>query len=286
MKLAICAILLVHTLSFKMKAQKGFYYSYSDPVYYQSGATANYVPQTSYGLYDPYATSFYNSAYTQYPTVPYGMQNSYGYNSPFGFRRAGQPVPNKEEIKNEISQLKKEVWGKDNYSTEDIRKDNKAYDAKWLITQLKITRVLELEDLLNEKGPSQQNQEEKPKEDKESQQRKNKVEDKTNSKVEISKDTKTEGKNMRVTSDEDKKGNQPKTKKSGSPNSQPEPETPQSGSPKSQPEPDTPKNERKKSQSQKVGEQHSDDKSGQTNLKQIPSKTEKAPKENEKGPKN
>merc|ERR1711934_456972 len=53
--------------------------------------------------------------------------------------------------KSELKNLKKEIWGKDSFDTTELRKNNRAYDSRWLIAQLKITRALELEDNLKKK---------------------------------------------------------------------------------------------------------------------------------------
>ncbi len=55
---------------------------------------------------------------------------------------------NLEEAKKELSQIKNEVWGNQDFSTEEIRKSKKAYDIKWILAQLKIAKVLELEDMI------------------------------------------------------------------------------------------------------------------------------------------
>ena len=54
----------------------------------------------------------------------------------------------KEEAQKELNSLKKEIWGKEDFSTETIRK-NKIYDPRWLMAQLKIARAINLEDMLN-----------------------------------------------------------------------------------------------------------------------------------------
>jgi len=53
-----------------------------------------------------------------------------------------------EEAQKELKELKKAVFTDENYDTSDLRTDGKAYDTKWLINQLKITRALEIEDIL------------------------------------------------------------------------------------------------------------------------------------------
>ena len=60
----------------------------------------------------------------------------------------------------ELRELKKEIWGREEWSTEDIRDSGKVYDARWLLAQLKITRVVELEDMLNIKYNQENEKEE------------------------------------------------------------------------------------------------------------------------------
>jgi len=54
----------------------------------------------------------------------------------------------KEEALKEISLLKKEISGNDNFNTDEIRKTNKAYDPRWLVGQLRISRLLSMEDMI------------------------------------------------------------------------------------------------------------------------------------------
>ena len=54
-----------------------------------------------------------------------------------------------EDIEKQIKSLKKEIFGKENYSTKELRKNNKAYDPRWLVAQLKVARLLFLEDEIN-----------------------------------------------------------------------------------------------------------------------------------------
>merc|ERR1711957_206144 len=51
-----------------------------------------------------------------------------------------------EDVEKQIKVLKKEIFGKEDFSTKDLRKNNKAYDPRWLLAQLKIARLLFLED--------------------------------------------------------------------------------------------------------------------------------------------
>lgn len=57
-----------------------------------------------------------------------------------------QKEKSKEEIEKEVKSLKREVFGNETASTTKIRKEHKAYDPKWLLAQMKISRVLFLED--------------------------------------------------------------------------------------------------------------------------------------------
>ena len=50
------------------------------------------------------------------------------------------------DAEKQIRALKKEIFGKEDYSTKELRKNNKAYDPRWLLAQLKIARLLFLED--------------------------------------------------------------------------------------------------------------------------------------------
>merc|ERR1712151_83153 len=53
-----------------------------------------------------------------------------------------------EDAEKQVRTLKKEIFGKEEFSTKDLRKNNKAYDPRWLLAQLKIARLLFLEDEL------------------------------------------------------------------------------------------------------------------------------------------
>merc|ERR1712032_64643 len=46
----------------------------------------------------------------------------------------------------EIKELRKEIYGNENFSTREIRMNSRAYDPRWLLAQLKISRILFLED--------------------------------------------------------------------------------------------------------------------------------------------
>ena len=128
---------------------KGIYYSYSDPTYYSyTPVSYTFAPSSYYYTSNPYS-SFYAGSVVYPSTYSYSSYPSYWRKGANEELKLEEPKP--EELKKELSKLKKEVWGKEDYSTEQIRKENKAYDSRWLIAQLKITRVLEIEDVLSQK---------------------------------------------------------------------------------------------------------------------------------------
>lgn len=159
MKLIIALILVVSVFSLrvvkeKKENEKGIAYTYSTPVYYASTPVYyTYTPSSYYYSFDPYS-SYYFGSYV-YPTT-------FSYASyPYYWRKTGQEGENAqkpeagkkpefkpEEAEKEIKYLKKEIFGDENYNTDEVRKSKKIYDAKWLISQLKLTRILEIEDLM------------------------------------------------------------------------------------------------------------------------------------------
>jgi hypothetical protein len=56
-----------------------------------------------------------------------------------------------EQMEKELAHLKKELFNGDESKIKKIRESKQAYDSKWLRSQLKITRVLELEDFIANK---------------------------------------------------------------------------------------------------------------------------------------
>jgi len=59
-----------------------------------------------------------------------------------------------EKMQQELSYLKKELFNNDDSKIKKIRESKQAYDSKWLRKQLRITRVLELEDIIASKKNS------------------------------------------------------------------------------------------------------------------------------------
>ena len=108
-----------------------------------------YTPVT-YSYYPSYYSYSYYDYYYPYYSYWYGLYwRTDGDNE--AERSKEQPKPQEfdvEKAKTELAKLKKDVWGDEKYSTEEIRKNNKAYDSRWLLAQLKISRALELEDMI------------------------------------------------------------------------------------------------------------------------------------------
>lgn len=151
MKLAVIALSCIHALSVKISLQssavsaKG--YILSTPVVYTPVTYISPVYTTAERVYPVYDSVYYYGG-VSVPTTNYVT---------FYRKETNQvETENKKEqkndankIKTEIENLKKQIWNDPNFSTSKIRSDNSAYDAQWLEAQLKITRVLELEDTLN-----------------------------------------------------------------------------------------------------------------------------------------
>jgi hypothetical protein len=57
-----------------------------------------------------------------------------------------------ERLEKELTHLKNELFNGDEGKIKKIRESKQAYDSKWLRKQLKITRVLELEDIIKAKN--------------------------------------------------------------------------------------------------------------------------------------
>ena len=156
MKLAILLIVAMNVFSLKVKERKSssqcplYYSSYTDftlsPVYY-SDSPIYYTYFSS-----PYYHYFIDPSYV-IPTKTV----STNYRKEDGTRKA---KPSSDDLMQELRELKKEIWGREEWSTEDLRDSGKVYDARWLLAQLKITRVVELEDMLNIKYNQENGKEE------------------------------------------------------------------------------------------------------------------------------
>ena len=159
MKLLILAILFtsIFALNSSIKSRlesedQDVFYTFSSPAYYSASPVFySYTPASYYYSYDPFFGYYGSSYYTDYTYVVY----------PFYYRGAApsktantkeKKEATKDDLQSELTNLKKEIWSNENFDTSEIRKSNKAYDSRWLIAQLKITRALELEDNLKKIG--------------------------------------------------------------------------------------------------------------------------------------
>ncbi len=170
MKIIILSVLLasVFTISMKRVKTRGFNYSFSDPSFYSyTPVSYTYTPSSYYypsEMYSPssysYNAPYYSNAYQYSNPWSYNPDQSYG----MGYRRNPEPQPQPQmqenspqnhprfgttvELEDQLRVMKSEIWGTPEFSTEEIRNNQKAYDVKWLLAQLKISKALELEDMI------------------------------------------------------------------------------------------------------------------------------------------
>lgn len=156
MKLAILLIVAMNVFSLKVKERKS---SSQCPLYYSSYTDSTLSPV--YYSDSPIYYTYFSSPYYHYFIDPsYVIPTktvSTNYRKEDGTRKA---KPSSDDLMQELRELKKEIWGREEWSTEDIRDSGKVYDARWLLAQLKITRVVELEDMLNIKYNQENEKEE------------------------------------------------------------------------------------------------------------------------------
>ena len=156
MKLAILLIVAMNVFSLKVKERKS---SSQCPLYYSSYTDSTLSPV--YYSDSPIYYTYFSSPYYYYFIDPsYVIPTktvSTNYRKEDGTRKA---KPSSDDLMQELRELKKEIWGREEWSTEDIRDSGKVYDARWLLAQLKITRVVELEDMLNIKYNQENEKEE------------------------------------------------------------------------------------------------------------------------------
>ena len=156
MKLAILLIVAMNVFSLKVKERKS---SSQCPLYYSSYTDSTLSPV--YYSDSPIYYTYFSSPYYHYFIDPsYVIPTktvSTNYRKEEGTRKA---KPSSDDLMQELRELKKEIWGREEWSTEDIRDSGKVYDARWLLAQLKITRVVELEDMLNIKYNQEKGKEE------------------------------------------------------------------------------------------------------------------------------
>ena len=111
-----------------------WYWEY-DPIYYSD---------TPYSIYDDCSLS-YDPIYCAY----YRKNQLKAGNNLKSDKKNERTALKTEDMEKQIKSLKKEIFGKENYSTKELRKNKKAYDPRWLVAQLKVARLLFLEDEIN-----------------------------------------------------------------------------------------------------------------------------------------
>ena len=127
-------------------------YSYN-PVYYSSGYRSSYY----YPYYSSY-TYYPRSYFYYYRKSGVEAQRSLDVSKTETKDEAERKEISKtekievkfEDLEANMKKLKKELWGDENKTTEEFRAAQKAFDPAWLITQLNIATVLQIEDLLKE----------------------------------------------------------------------------------------------------------------------------------------
>lgn len=179
MKLFIYSFLLIHIFSLNLRHQLNLQNEYYSETY-------DYVVDPIYYSCSPMYYTYYTSPiYYYYQTDSYTVPTTYIF-----YRQNGNQTQNStkaiplrkksiDELKEELENLKKTIWGDPNYKTDELRKNGKVYDAKWLLAQMKITRVVELEDFLSLKQKTQN--------ESTSETIPNRIEPKQNSTVEVNK---------------------------------------------------------------------------------------------------
>jgi len=144
MKFVILALVIAQT--FNLKANK----ITQEASALQSSARTT-TDQWLYGWSDWY----YSSPAVYYSWGPsyydfYAPAWGYWYWRAEGKESTEKKVFSVEEAQKEIKTLKKEIWGKEDFNTETLRSLKKVYDPKWLIAQLRIARVVMLEDMVKQ----------------------------------------------------------------------------------------------------------------------------------------
>jgi len=163
MKLVILATLLCSIFTSHLKASSkshfneqskdfvDFYYVFDDWYYSYTPVVYTYTPTSYYYLCEWWwFPSACGTSYVIYRKNELKNNKENKENTPTTQTIEKREMNLDDTIK-QIKQLKKEIFGKEDFSTEDIRKNNKAYDPRWLLAQLKISRILFLEDEVRNK---------------------------------------------------------------------------------------------------------------------------------------
>merc|ERR1711957_917635 len=117
-----------------------FYYAFDDWYYAYSPVYYTYTPTSYYYLCEWLFPSACDTTYVVF------RQNQLKTGDNLAPAKMERRELKSEDVEKQIKVLKKEIFGKEDFSTKDLRKNNKAYDPRWLLAQLKIARLLFLED--------------------------------------------------------------------------------------------------------------------------------------------
>jgi len=165
MKLVFKIVLVFLSISFKHCIEQPYYYP---PAYYNGNpGSGMYIPPTTYS--SPSGTeTVHGTVYPNYP-VPYGTGYYYSDNAPTFTVRADRKnviawekeefIHKFDEVFKEIKTLKQELFGNSDTDMTKYRNKKPYYDANWIARAKKISKILELEELLKfyEKNSSEAN---------------------------------------------------------------------------------------------------------------------------------
>jgi len=137
-------------------------YTYSwNPVYYNPGYYSGWAYDDFYyyPYYDYYPYDFYYGGFYDYGWDAGFGGFDYGFDYGFGdfFRKNKKNMKKKSDnerldnAKSRLEKIKKVTFNDKSYDTSKIREENKAYSTKWLLEQLRVSRILELEDLIKQR---------------------------------------------------------------------------------------------------------------------------------------
>lgn len=123
----------------------------------QTNATVTTIKEETYYVFEPfwyYVEPVYYDPVVSYETYlePLYVEESIEPLYDIYFRKQEEKTnikqPKTEDLKKELKELKKTVFGNEKFNTTQLRKSKKIYDSKWLLAQLKISKILALEDSL------------------------------------------------------------------------------------------------------------------------------------------
>lgn len=134
MKLIILIISLSAIFSLNLKEQQIIEYSYSWPVSY-------YVPT--------YTPSIYSLGY--YYFTPYTYWTFLWRTDPSSSKTSNnEKALSEDQVNKEISTLKQDLFKNENMDLSEVRKEKKALSLEFIMKEMKLTRLLQLEDSLKQ----------------------------------------------------------------------------------------------------------------------------------------